>query len=192
MRLLSALTCAALLLAGSAPAQPSEVVPRVRCADAAARTLLLQGRQESPTLRRLQAELEETDLIVLVSVTPRAPSLTSTNQDFHGSTRLMGKAGGHRYVSIWIDSQWFDESSWRRRAALLAHEFQHALEIAADPSVVDQNSLAVCFTRIGREWATLRFETDAALDIETRVSRELRAAASRPSTSSEPSTAVLR
>ena len=57
---------------------------------------------------------------------------------------------------------------------LLAHELQHALELAAAPDVRDQESCARLFARIGWPAGPQRFETEAARVTEGRVRRELR------------------
>ena len=118
----------------------------------------------------------------MISVGPPQPNGLTTYLTYHGSTRLMAAAGGHRYVAIWIDSEWRADRRQTRRVALLGHELQHAVEISREPDVVDQTSMISLFERIGRETAHNRFETDAALFVESRVAREFSAADPRPST----------
>ena len=67
------------------------------------------------------------------------------------------------------------------QAATLAHERQHAAEIAEAPWVVDAPTLAAYYRRIGQETdpsdGGRRFETPAARAIAARVHRELSSAA---------------
>lgn len=177
MRLMSSLSCmAVVLLAAGAAAQDVAIGPRVRAADNEARELLAMGEQDSPTLRQLLVELENSDLIVLVSVEPPAPFGQATARNFHGSTRLLAAAAGQRYLAIWLDSRWRPGARQRPRVvSLLAHELQHALEVAQNPDVVDQGGMMTLFGRIGRELCAQQFETDAALAVQSRVFNELSA-----------------
>jgi hypothetical protein len=150
--------------------------------DDLARQLLAFGGEASPTLRYIVGELEASDLIVLVSVGPPSTWYQATDQRHHGATRLLGAAGKQRYVAIWIDSLWHARGQYRRRVALLAHELRHALEIAQAPFVVDQQGMVSLFEQIGRELSPRRYETEAALAVESRVLGELSAAVSRPQT----------
>jgi predicted ATPase len=83
----------------------------------------------------------------------------------------MAAAGGLRYVVIRLQP--------KRRAAeiaMLAHELQHAVEIADTPSIVDEASLAREYARIGyrsRSAHGLAFDTKAAVEIGRRVAEEL-------------------
>ncbi len=184
MRLGCSCSCVALvLLAAAAAGQDALVGSRVRPADDLARQLLAIGEEASPTLRYLVETLEASDLIILVSVGPPVPWSQSSGQRHHGATRLLSTAGGQRYVSVWLDSLWHACGQERRRVALLAHELQHALEIAHAPFVVDQQGMVSLFEQIGRELWPRHYETEAALAVESRVLGELSAAAlSRPQT----------
>jgi hypothetical protein len=181
MRSTCSISCVALvLLAAAAAGQDAPAGPRVRAADDDARRLLAIGEQESPTVRYLLAALEDSDLIVLVSYEPPSPWSQSPDRRHHGTTRLLAAAHGYRYVAIWIDSQWSAGGRRARLVALLAHELQHALEIARAREVVDQESMLALFGRIGRQLWPNHFETDAAGAVESRVLGELSAAVSRP------------
>jgi hypothetical protein len=61
--------------------------------------------------------------------------------------------------------------------AQIAHELQHAVEIASDVTVIDARTMAACFQRIGRGSRTARgtvYESEAALRVGRRVAEELR------------------
>lgn len=86
---------------------------------------------------------------------------------------FISTAGGFRYVLIRLKP--------RRRAAaiaILAHELQHAAEIAEMPAIVDEASLAREYARIGYPSHTapggLSFDTKAAVDTGRRVEEEVR------------------
>jgi len=83
----------------------------------------------------------------------------------------MAAAQGYRYLRVSV------KVTGRRRIGIpaLAHELQHAVEIAQAGDVRDERTLADLFRRIG--WQSERrvsvFETEAARVVEERVRREL-------------------
>lgn len=160
------LSCAALVvMVTAAAAQDIGPMSKVRGANDKARQLLATGQQLSPTIRRLVAELESRDLIVLVSVEPPTPESSGR---FRASTQFRGFAHGQRFASIWVDEWWGP----RYGLGLLAHELQHCLEVAQAPWVVSQRTMYELFSRIGREGQPQHFETEAAIDVEARVRAE--------------------
>ena len=178
MQRLFSFTCVALLLAALVAGQsPAPTGERVRGMNAAARQLLALAEQESRIVRGLLHRIDGSDLLVMVSIEPAPPTPTGRETSFRASTRLLVKAGALRYVAVWISSEWFVTAAWYRQVALLAHELQHAVEIADDQTIVDQGTMLGRYRCLGREWGRLRFETDAALDVEARVSREVKASA---------------
>jgi hypothetical protein len=68
----------------------------------------------------------------------------------------------------------------KQRAAVLAHELQHAREIAQEKTVTDNLTLSNLFRRVGYERSTdpSTFETAAAVRAGLDVYQELCAAAS--------------
>ncbi len=104
-------------------------VTRVRGLDGRVRALLDDGRERSPTFRRLCDTLERSDLVVVVDVRPlKAPAQTS----------FVAATPAGRVVRITLSSiPQVDDVL----LALLAHELQHAVEIAAAPQVVNSASM---------------------------------------------------
>jgi hypothetical protein len=139
--------------------------PRVRPLTDRVADLVQEAASRSPTVARLLAEVEASDVILQIDLrfdasVPRAV------------TRLVTATADVRYVRTLINPQM---SPWRR-IELLAHELQHVIEIASDPSVRDQASMRTRFETLG--WNDGRFggfETDAAIAIEQQVRRELSA-----------------
>jgi hypothetical protein len=173
MRATCSLSCAALvILAAVAAAQDVAPTGRVRGVNDQARRLLAAGEQRSPTLRQLIAELDGHDLIVLVTV--ESPS-TEVGGRYRGSTRLLGASHGQRFAAIWVDAL----MGWPRAIPLLAHELQHAVEVAREPSVDSQEQMIRLFSQIGRELRPRQFETAAAIDAEFLVRAEMSAQGSR-------------
>jgi hypothetical protein len=150
---------------GTAPARG------VRPLGREAERLLAEARRLSPTVRRLLAELEASDLFVYVEVRPVLPSRTA-------QLALLGSGAGVRYLKIKIHRNNVGGAgiSW------LAHELQHAVEIASAPDVTDEAGFVRLYRRIGHRNSSgpgESFETDAAIEVGNQVLAEL---ASAPST----------
>lgn len=90
-----------------------------------------------------------------------------------GATRFVTRAGGQRYLRITLDVLVWGDAA----IALLAHELQHAWEIAQAPWVIDQATLGQLYRRIGHAGCVgttcLRYDTAAARDASRTVSLEL-------------------
>src|SRR5687768_15342055 len=85
----------------------------------------------SPSARTLIDRLERSDLLIHVVGMGMDRRMT-----FTGTMQFVVRAGGRRLLRIAID----DRLPADRRAAALAHELQHAAEIAAAAWVIDQAS----------------------------------------------------
>jgi hypothetical protein len=119
----------------------------------------------SPTLCALVAALDGSDVIVHVSFA-HAPKL-----DGHLAHQLVD-AGGRRYLRIVLAVRHSD----RVLIPILAHELQHALEVAQAPDVRDAVALIGLYQRIGvpaLKSATAR-ETEQALRVQRQVRADLR------------------
>ena len=141
---------------------------RVRPVGGAADALLQSGRARSATFASLLDTLDRSDLIVYVA-TGGAPG---PNQ-----FRFACTAGTTRFVRITINAQDAED----RRIAGLAHELQHAVEVAGAPGVRDEASLAEYYTQHGQGMSSGRFCTREAQCAGTTVLDELcRGHATRP------------
>jgi hypothetical protein len=146
----------------------SSSLPNVRTQDTALRRLIDAGIAASPSLKALTADLEKSDVIVYVSC-DFLPAGTD------GRLTFTTAVDGWRYLHIQLD--------WRltnqRRLSTLGHELQHAIEVAATPSVVDAASMARAFSEIGfarREMLSRQaYDTQAAMEAGERVWTELSA-----------------
>ena len=90
---------------------------------------------------------------------------------FHGATF----AGPYRYLRIAITIR----GSHRRLVPLLAHELQHAIEIAQSSSARSAAAISKMFRERAIELGcgeTDCYETQAALDVQFTVDREFKAA----------------
>jgi hypothetical protein len=124
---------------------------------------IVAGAGRSRTFRKLLERIAPTDVVVYVEVVPRLS---------HGArARLLfvGAAERVRYLRIQVVLQ----SSSDEMVALLAHEFQHVVEVAGAPRVRDSATLARLYRGIGQEWHTNAFDSLAARETGQMVEREL-------------------
>ncbi len=141
--------------AAAAVVVPAESVTRVRGLrvgrfDAA--RLIDIARTACPTVQRLLDTLQRTDVMVLVEVRDQVLNRT-------GHLRFVGAGNGTRWLRITIDggNRQAEQAGW------LAHELQHAVEVAAAPNVIDAEGLERLYTGIGTNMGDGQFETDAAV-----------------------------
>lgn len=152
-----------LMLTAAASAAPSDVpnadIPRIRTADVRLRSLITEGSATSPTFRALVDRLQQSDVVVYVQCDPQWSS-----RQGGGRLTFVSSAGGFRYVVVrmgWLPSR-------AQQIAMLAHELQHAAEIAGTPAIVDAASLAREYRRmagareVSRPGPSIAFDTDAA------------------------------
>jgi hypothetical protein len=167
------LLSAALVSAGASAEDASRLASfalspdsRLRCLDQEARHVVETALAVSPTVVRMVAELQSTDLIVGVE-TMLLPARAS-----RGDTTIILAAPGARHVRIRIGIP----ASQSDLVSVLGHELQHALEIAAAPDVRDAATLRSHYKEIGYTRSRAEnFETDAALRAERQVSLEVAA-----------------
>ena len=149
------------LLSAQAP------VPHVRPESAMLRALTAQASAQSPIVHALIDRLDQTDVIVYV----RHRLFGSRSLD--GRIGFLSAAGQRRYLVIELGC----DRSELVQMATFGHELHHALEIAAEPSIVDPQSLARFYARVGMEATPMgsgvTFETQAAADTGARVRHEL-------------------
>jgi hypothetical protein len=147
-------------------ARPAAMFPHVRSADPDMRILIADALDSSAIVRALVERLTASDVVVFVEC-ERDPNVRGP-----GRLNFMVSAGGLRYVLIRLKPK-------QRAAAIamLAHELQHAVEIAETPAIVDEQSLAREYARIGYRSRSahsgLAFDTKAAVEVGRRVVEEL-------------------
>jgi hypothetical protein len=146
----------------------------VRTTDRQLRASLDDGIAHSETFRGLVARLDASDVVVFL-VYDRNPSTAMASH-----ISFVSAAGGRRYLTIGL----LTRLPRVRQVAILAHELQHAVEIAGAPAVVDAASMAQFYADLkygGIVDASRlhRFESRAAIDTEQRVAREMAPAVGR-------------
>jgi hypothetical protein len=140
----------------------------LRTTDDRLRRLLEQGTRTSPTFRALVHRLLNSDVVVYLWCDgTNAPSMD-------GRLTFLSAAGGYRYVVVRLARI----ASRERQIAIMAHELQHAVEIADAPDVIDDASLEREYRRIGYARTgllpkTRSFDSDAAVAAGVTVLREM-------------------
>jgi len=139
----------------------------VRAESADIRRLIGDIAAKSTSFRALIERVDASDVIVYV----RAHVLASQLLD--GRIGFLGAHGGRRFFAIELACPRPRET----QMTTLAHELQHAVEIANAPWVDDSRTLAAYYQRIGvrlaGDAATATYETDAAQRMGRRVRDEL-------------------
>ncbi len=172
MHRLAALLLAFVLsiIATAASADPLPV-PVVRVLSPRLAQTLCDAARVSPTLRALLHALERSDLIV--HVTGRSPVTSArVSRRLAGTMHLIAVTPTRRFLRITVD----ESLSPNRRAAVLAHELWHALEVARAPHVVDRRSFEALYQHIGHRSFGMSswYDTRGAVAAGDRVFEEIR------------------
>jgi hypothetical protein len=149
--------------------------PHVRATESRIVSLVEKGIARSAGFRRLVDHLDASDVIVYLD-----PKTT------HGAlggylVHQMTVAGGMRYLHVVVDTKGAED----RLIPLIAHELQHAVEVADAQDVRDSEGLVRMFERLAVKFgcesgAGECFETKAARDVEAAVLHELKLAKQAP------------
>ena len=153
-------------------AQPGSASPgptRLRPIDRKAADLLAAGKVRSATFRRLAETIERSDLIVWVA---------AAHLQRPGQLQFVAATPCSRCVRVAVRLPGLENDL----VSTLAHELQHAVEIAGASEVRDPASLRRFYERIGESrpaGAGVEVETAAAQRIGRKVLNELLAAGDR-------------
>ncbi len=141
-------------------------LPHLRTTDPFIGQVVAAGVARSPMFSSLVGAIEAANVIVYVERTWRMPG------SLGGATRLVTSSAGVRYVRVSVNGALIGD----QLTALLAHEFQHVVELASHEHVGDAAAFATLYRRIGYSSGERSYETDAAQEVERRVLSELFAA----------------
>jgi hypothetical protein len=139
--------------------------PRVRPDDRRSAALLVQGLRLSPTIRQLVAQLEERQVVVYIQIEKRLKGRLA------GSLTWIAGTPHIRYVRVSINP----DVRGAVAVAVLGHELQHAIEVANEPSIVDNKSLNAFYREHGISMSSHRndWDTDAARLVGEGILRDL-------------------
>ena len=153
---------ATIVAAGGETVGAQNGSPAVRAESDGVRALIAGGMQRSETFRELSARLDTSDVVVYVRFSPCSRGVPAC--------LVWASAGaGARRLLIKVDrfGRTADELT-----ALLAHELQHANEVATASEITDVASFQASFA--SRGWKHLAgFETGEATRITKQVAAEL-------------------
>ena len=158
----------ALIMVAAVLASQGPSTTHVRTTEPTIAALIAGGVSKSGTFRHLIDSLNASDVIVYVE-----PQLT--RQALGGFLENgVVVSGGYRYLRVAISMR----GAKGRIIPILAHELQHALEVAQDPKAVDAITVERLFARLdvpfGCDGSSCS-ETKAAKDVEDAVSADLKA-----------------
>lgn len=120
--------------------------------------------ERSPTFQSLVTTIESTDGIVYVHRGRCGRQVLSC------LLLAITKAGDYRLLHIRIDERRKDHDLM----VSIAHELKHAIELLSDPTIVDSTSAQNFYHRGAAPKELYSFETEAAIETELRVDKELR------------------
>jgi len=158
-----------LAISSALTAQTFDDDPRnhIRTTDRRLIRLLHDGMRASNTFRRMVHRLRQSDVVVYLECGG------SDDRSTDGRLTFVSAAGGVRYVHIRVARL----ASADVQIALIGHELRHAVEIADAPGVIDRDSLAREYERIGflnaRQIAGTSYDSAAAVEAGYRVLRDL-------------------
>ena len=137
---------------------------RIRAAGQRVDSLVKEGVRRSRTFAGLVADIHRTNVIVYVELSMGLPA------DVAGRILFAGAAGEHRYLRVQVRSTLTRD----QMISVIAHELRHALEVAAERSVVNDKALEAFYKRIGdASHAGGGYDTEAARVAQRVVRREL-------------------
>lgn len=146
---------------------------RVRSTERFVIALIREGYERSPTFRELVDTLQRSNVIVFVQ-----PGACAGGRIRSCLTSVDGSAI-ERHIRISVDTR----TSHNALIATMAHELQHAVEIAEHPEVTNGSGALRLYRQIAfgrcRDGLSDECETSRALATETKVTNELFAGGTR-------------
>jgi hypothetical protein len=159
------------LLAQTPPPQECavrEMVPgQLRPFSCRTAAIVANGLARSATFRGLVDRIGQLNGIVYI--TDRYYVNSQTRRVLSGAlSHSVSMAGAHRVLHLMVAPE-----SGDRPLITIAHELQHAIEVLEAPGVNTEAAVDQLFARIGVQVSAGIMETQAALDAERTVMREL-------------------
>lgn len=137
---------------------------RIRTAHERIMRVLEEGARRSPTFAALLRKVHDSTVIVYIEPTFALPP------DMAARVVLQAAAGHQRYLRMQVRATLQGE----HLIATIAHELGHVLEVAGDPSVLDEAGLRALYRRIGHSsHGADGYDTEGAKVIGRIVRKEL-------------------
>jgi hypothetical protein len=165
MRAALALVVAIGMVAGVDAETPAVVNPnaRVRAMQPRVEKLITAGMERSPSFRRLVHRLEQSDVIVYID------ARYDLRVGVGASMRFLATSASDRFVRIQLDAR----HNSQMLVALLAHELQHAVEVADNAAIRSADDLRVFYRDTGLRTGPDSFDSEAAREMGYLVRAEL-------------------
>jgi hypothetical protein len=125
---------------------------RIRPMQQVGERLLADGIAHSATFRQLIDRLDHSNVIVYVDVRPDMPS------QLGGSLRFLARSATDHFLKIQLNHAYHGKTL----VALLAHELQHAVEVADAGNVGSADELRRLYRRVGIRTGVDQYDTVAA------------------------------
>jgi len=126
--------------AGQTLAQPAvSALPNVRALHPRATRAIEAGLAQSETFQVLHDELERSDVVVYVYMTPYM------SQGVSGGLSYVGASASMRFLKVALDI----DMTPRQAISVLAHELRHAVEVARHPRVRSMEAFEELYRHIG-------------------------------------------
>jgi hypothetical protein len=155
----------ALTLLPTIPVGPALYVPHVRVRHAAVEPFLREAIEKSATTRAMVATLDASDVIVYFELLPGMPASLPAGLSFAAT------GGRFRYLRIALNPT----NTRRQMIAMIGHELQHAVEIAAEPNIRSRRDLQKHYKRVGIAGSNDEmWDTEAARHAGRRVFNEVK------------------
>jgi hypothetical protein len=130
----------------------SNPLARIRPMQKVGEQLLAEGIAHSPTFRWLVDRLNHSNVIVYVDVRPDMPP------HLGGSLRFLARSATDHFLKIQLNRKF----QGKILVALLAHELQHAVEVAEEGNIGSAEDLRRLYRRVGVRTGFDRYDTVAA------------------------------
>ena len=159
---LLAYVISAAITVGGAPSMRTPEYPHVRSTDARFAKVIADATRRSPTFARLHEALQRTDVILFVEPWP------TLDRSLRGRLVFLKATPVARYLRADIRA----DLSRGELIETIAHEMQHALEIALATEVRDTIALGALYRKIGTSTRQHRYDSDSAYAVGARVRHE--------------------
>lgn len=128
------------------------------------RRLADRGLEQSETFRRISATLGDSDVIIYFD------SGDCECRRARACLSFVATAAGVRYLRASVSLRQIDDELIEQ----MGHELQHALEVASEPDITSESSLAAFYSSHAQSCGSVRcYETGAALVAQQAIRREL-------------------
>jgi len=180
-----ALVCALSIISGTprwASAHSQDTLS-IRPRDLTAVSLVRVGYERSATFRALMEALQESNVIVYVDVRHDPQFMAG------GSLQFVGESHGIRWVRATVDSGTARTGAAQAMVieltAILAHELQHAREVAETPAIRNAGDFDRYFRTVGLPVRKDAVDTAAARIAGRTVEREIRGQVAEPAATAQ-------